>query len=584
MTWLRSVKTFTKILLLIAISAVAVGAVGFIGYRAASRAGEDLVDLYENTVVPAILANDIRVHARVTERETFQLMLTDDPSQTTALINEIDRRVRLIEENLTIIHALELDEHDLRLLAEIERPRKAFMDARQAVILLARANRNREAYEEFLEKVNPLGEAYQTALRNFAAYQDESAQSEKEAVLASNAHASRLILFLSFGAVVLASLTGFLIGRSITRPLGRLETLVDRFAQGDLTVSFADRGRDEVASIAAGLDRMGGAIGKAIQAVASASDRLQQEAQSFAALAEEANAGVEEARSGVETVGSSMENLAAIGQELNASVEEVASGAGTAATRSTEVSGQVEEARAAGEAGREAADETVTNMQAVTTEAERSAQAVTELASKAAEIQKIVAVISGIADQTNLLALNAAIEAARAGEHGRGFAVVAEEVRKLAEESNGAARNIADLASSIAGDLASVREGSERNRDGAKAADGQVRNVSERIGQILQALQHIADSAQDLAAVSQEQAASSEEIASAVQDMAGKVSDANGVSRSVASQVTEVAQAAERVAQGAEGLSGISEELARHVAFFKLDGAAGLVAVAKEKG
>ena len=392
-----------------------------------------------------------------------------------------------------------------------------------------------------------------------------------------------LILVVSALLALVVVVVSFFFANAVAAPVTAIERRMEALAEGDLASPLEARSSiAEIRNLSSAMEKTLASLSDSFSAVADVAHELGSEAETFAAVAQETNASAEEARSGVETVGGAMEALAAIGQELNASVEEVASGAATAATRSGETSEEVEKARRAGERGLEAVKGTVTNINGVTVEIEGSARAVSELADKAAQIGKIVAVISGIADQTNLLALNAAIEAARAGEHGRGFAVVAEEVRKLAEESNGAARNIADLAGSIASDLFSVKEGAVRNQEGARQVLDQSRDVVEKIGLILETLDRIAASTQDVAAVSQEQASSSEEIASAIQDMANKVNDSNAMAGNVRDQMAEVVQAAERVALGGEGLARISGELQRRVSAFRLrENQAGLVAVRK---
>jgi methyl-accepting chemotaxis protein len=385
-----------------------------------------------------------------------------------------------------------------------------------------------------------------------------------------------VILVASLVMTLLIVGVSLFFARSIAKPVGAVTAILGKRGNLDLRADPGDAWLlkvrlKEVAGMVQGLAKMETALKETIVSIAGVAETLGQNAEDFSAVAEETNASVEEARSGAETVGNSMENIAAIGQELNASVEEVASGATTVATRSSEVAEEVESARQAGEAGMEAVQKTVKDMKEQILRVEESAKATVELGEKAAQIQKIVVTITGIADQTNLLALNAAIEAARAGEAGRGFAVVAEEVRKLAEESNNAAGGIADLAASIASDLLSVKQGAERNMEGTRNVDQNVRDVSEKISLIMEALEKIAGSAQDLAAVGQEQAASSEEIAAAVQDMAGKVNDSSGVADSLRSQMAEVAAAAERVALGGEEMAKISGDLQERIGAFILD-------------
>jgi methyl-accepting chemotaxis protein len=182
-----------------------------------------------------------------------------------------------------------------------------------------------------------------------------------------------------------------------------------------------------------------------------------------------------------------------------------------------------------------------------------------------------VSQIGSIADQTNLLALNAAIEAARAGDAGRGFAVVAEEVRKLAEESNVAAKNIAELASAITSELDMIVKYSQENADDSSKAKMLSSDTETAIANMLSYLKEIASATQDLAAVAEEQAASSEEIAEAVQGMSGKINDTANAGVNIRTSVAEVAAASEKMAEGSENLSSLSGELQERLSFFRLD-------------
>ena len=143
-----------------------------------------------------------------------------------------------------------------------------------------------------------------------------------------------------------------------------------------------------------------------------------------------------------------------------------------------------------------------------------SAQQVENLGTRAQQIGQIVDTVSSIADQTNLLALNAAIEAARAGEAGRGFSVVAEEVRKLAEQSGEAARNIASLITEMQNDTALAVQSMHRGNDEVVAGTESVRrtgvefeaieelicNLNNNISQSITAIRNGAGSAQQIVA------------------------------------------------------------------------------------
>jgi methyl-accepting chemotaxis protein len=139
-------------------------------------------------------------------------------------------------------------------------------------------------------------------------------------------------------------------------------------------------------------------------------------------------------------------------------------------------------------------------------------------------IAEKISIVEEIAYQTNLLALNAAIEAARAGDHGRGFAVVATEVRKLAERSQVASREIGGLASSsvrvadrsgelLAALVPAIRRTAELVQDVAAASNEQaagVQQINQSLAQVDQVTQRNASAAEELAATSEEMAAQAE--------------------------------------------------------------------------
>ncbi len=568
---LRSMKTRGKILLLIAVMTVLLTAVGYTGYYFNARSDRNLEDLYDEVLLPTTWLFDSLVHIRSIQANTYAFMLTEDEEENDALAADIARRREAIDHYLESFSKSELSDYEKELFARLKRAVERFRETSRATERLAASNKTQEAYEQFRSEVARHLDEYQTLLRTLVEHKRKIAEETQKANAAAAATAFLLIVGISAGAVFFALLLGLFIASRIANPLNRLRAGVERFAEGDLTVEFRSDGKDEIAMMGGSLSMMGEKLRDSMRAISEAAERLGHNAEEFSSLAEESNAGVEESRAGVDNVSSQMESLAAASQEINASVEEVAGGAQSSARKSTEMAGEVERARSAGEEGMSAVGKVVASIESVAEDSEKAAAEVRDLGERAREIQSFVVQIGGIADQTNLLALNAAIEAARAGEAGRGFAVVAEEVRKLAEESNEAAKKIADLAGGITKDLDKVVSSSEGNARDSRRSSELARETKGTIGQMMEALARISTATQDLAAVSEEQAASSEEIASAVQNIVSRVSVAASSSEMVRGQMTEVGTSAERVAQGSEDLATLSEELTKLVRRFKFD-------------
>ncbi|EHM10370.1 methyl-accepting chemotaxis protein [Thermanaerovibrio velox DSM 12556] len=525
--------------------------------------------MYKDFFVPSVLAMDCLVHGRAIQGNLLRLYLTSDPAKAEQLVSDISRRAKQVDENISAWEATVLTDYEKEHLPKAKELLKAYRAILLEALDLAKAGRGEEARGIFEQRGFQAFEGYQKEMRGLANYLREEAARRNEDNRRYSQRALWIVGVVSVSLSVLVLAAAVFVSLSIARRLASMEKGVKAFAEGDLSVVFDDHGSDEVASMGRSLNEMTLSLSRSMEDIRAVADSLSKEGQDFAAVSEETIAAAQESKANVDEVSRQMDSLSAAAAEISSSVEEVSSGSQMSAQRSTEIAERVERARALGEDGASAVALVTQRIGNVAEASGTMAGEVRRLVDSAREIQSFVAEISGIADQTNLLALNAAIEAARAGEHGRGFAVVAEEVRKLAEESNEAARKISDLANTITQELKRVVESSDADSRLSQEASSLAMEAKGTIEGIISVLAEIASATQDLAAVSEEQAASSAEISSAVRDIASEVSSVASSSDVVRDQMSQVAKAAERVAEGAEDMVRLASDLLGMISRFK---------------
>jgi methyl-accepting chemotaxis protein len=576
MQWFKNFSTTTKTLTLVFAMIFLLLIVAFTGYSTNKTIIGIMNTMFFNYARPAITMSDMNARAIQNRRMIMSMAIISDQGQS----ENYEKRVR---ENRKIINE-ELDQYgstiDLpeeKTLFENLKRVGSELAVKQDEALAIGMLPPEEAPDGFISRLVGNGDIA-TLENEYIRIAGEIVQilsddCEKRNVWA-NKEAGKgaiIVIVTSISAIAIGLLMGILISRTITGPIKKIQESVGHFAEGDLVNKFPTTGKDELAVMGRGLQDMADNLNRIIGSVQGASGDIITTAQEFSALAQETNATVGEFRSSVEQMSSNLVALAATGEEVNSSVGEVAAGAQTTAEKGTAIAGRVDDAMRAGDNGMSAVRRAANGIEEVARNASETARSVQELGKRTRQIQDFVSQIGGIADQTNLLALNAAIEAARAGEAGRGFAVVAEEVRKLAEESNVAAKNIANLASTITMDLEAVVNMSLEN---AKGSDG-AKELSKETEQVLEImlgyLKEISSATQDLAAVSEEQAASSEEIASAVQGIATKVQSTADAGEKVRLGIGDIATSAERIAFGSEELSKLADDMNKLMAFFKTE-------------
>jgi PAS domain S-box-containing protein len=330
----------------------------------------------------------------------------------------------------------------------------------------------------------------------------------------------------------------------LTRSTETILEAMDKFSNGDLTSSvIAEREGDDIARLFNGFNKTCGNIKSIISQVKDSVEATASASTQISSSAEEMAAGAQEQSSQTAEVAAAIE-------EMSRTVVETANN-----TTLTEEASQ--EANKKAIEGASKVELSKKGMERIVSSTETVGNNISSLTNKTEQIGEIAQVIDDIADQTNLLALNAAIEAARAGEHGRGFAVVADEVRKLAENTTKATKEIAETIRAI------QTEGKEAGISMKEAGDA-VQNgllLNEEVGEVLNAIiasvGNVTSQIGQVAAASEEQSATAEQVSTNIEAI-------NNVANESAVGIQQIASASEDLNRLTENLSSLVEK-------FKMD-------------
>jgi methyl-accepting chemotaxis protein len=453
---------------------------------------------------------------------------------------------RALTQEFAKLQPLLTTEEGHRLFAQLGNAAVAYDHGAQRVAQLKRARKTQAAVELLF---GPELSSQRDEMEKSGARLVGLSQSLRVATSQEESEGQSTAIKAVFGLGILGFVISLVVGTAVPRyfsgTITKMVGVIQEIAANNLAIEDMEvTHQDEMGQAGNALNKMKNNLCSLIQSIARSAEHV-------ASASEEISSSATQQAQGAETQKGQATQVAVAMQEMSTTVQEVSENSSRAATASREAAETARE-------GGVIVEDAVAKMRAIAESVKMTAHKVQELGKSSDQIGRIIGVIDDIADQTNLLALNAAIEAARAGEQGRGFAVVADEVRKLAERTTSATKEVAHMVQSIQTEtktaVAAMHSGTTQVEEGVQTTT----RAGDSLKQIIQMSEQVGEMITHIATAATQQASATEQVNQNVEH--------------ITRLVNESSIGAQQSAKACQNLSGIALDLQKMVSNFKLDG------------
>jgi len=571
MNWFRNWKIKIKILSIIILMALFIGSIGCVDYYYKAIGAIQLHDIYSNDFMSVKYLNDARAQNSADEAAMFHFLITTDKDTQYELINEMKTRAANYDKSLSTYTKIPADAEEIAIQQKIQAELTTYRTEQQKTIDMATQGDQKGAYDYFTKNAQAHLDLINTTLEEIAALNVKQADDSYVSCTTDNSLSTKISVALSISAALLCLLLGFAVASLISNSIKKVLANVERVSAGDLSIEdVIIKGNDEAGQLAISFNMMKNNLHGLVTQVSQSSEQVVASSEELTAIAEQNTQASTQIAASIELVAQGTEKQAGAVNETSSAVEEISASTEEVAASSGEITRSMLDTLTTTKAGQKALDRVVEQMNNISAGSDRVQQSITELSTNSEKIGNIIGVITGIADQTNLLALNAAIEAARAGEQGRGFAVVAEEVRKLAEQSREATKQVVTLINQNQSDIGTAVSAMKDGVDNVKVGLDVVNVAGQSFNEIAKLVENVYDQMEQISSTIQQIASGNQQIVNSIRQVDVISQETADQAQTVSAGVEEQTASMEQVTSSAQSLSALAFELQRIIAQFAI--------------
>ncbi|MZK52829.1 methyl-accepting chemotaxis protein [Clostridium beijerinckii] len=573
MTWLNNLKVGKKLTLLIICSLVGLFAVGITGYYFLQTSSKSMEVMYSERLLSSEWLSESRVNARAISADIFRIMVTTDKNENSELTKDVNTRAEEFNNYMALYKKMKLDDFEADKISKIDSNLAKYREGRKVALDLAGENKNQEAYEYYQKNVESYADAFLDDLVELGEHNRQIAEKINSQDKANLKIATVIFLSIMIIASILIILLGILITKRITKRLNDFVIYIGSLSQGDFSVKIKEESlndKSEFGVVSNAIDKMTKNIIELIKQLGNTSEQLVLSSEELTASAEQSADASNLVASAVTTMANGADEQFSFANSTNKVVENISNKINVASENTKSVSSLTDKAKRSANAGEDAVEKAMNQMEIIEKKTSETSLIISELEEKSVKIGQILDTIQGISEQTNLLALNAAIESARAGEAGKGFSVVAEEIRKLAEQSQEATKEIAGIINDVQNKtnsaVAVMNENSKEVKTGADVVDvagTSFKEILQMIIEISRQIHEISDSITEITVGTKE----SVDSVNNIKNISSNIADET---QTISAAAEEQLASVEEIASSSKLLSQMSEELRSIIAKFKI--------------